>query len=217
MQEIVKALIKAKSLFKAIPKDRTNPHFKSKYATLDAVLEAVNPGLESAGLAITQLIETDEQGRTFLVTNLMHESGESLKSAFPLSGTQDPQKLGSAITYARRYSLCAILSVTADEDDDGNGGAGGDSDSKGQATQTPAKKSAQGCISEKQISRLMAISKQAGLSLDGLKALVHEFGYNSRAEIKMGEHYDEICSRAGNPEFVEYYETLAQSPKEDAA
>jgi hypothetical protein len=216
MQEITKAIIKARSGFKPIAKDRTNPHYKSTYATLDSVLEAVKPGLDAAGLAIAQLIETNEQGRTFLVTNLMHESGEVLKSAFPLPDTQDPQKLGSAITYARRYSVCAILSVTADEDDDGNSGAG-DGNSKGLSTSAPTKKPAQGCISEKQISRLMAISKQSGMSLNGLKALVNEFGYQSRVEIKMGEHYDEICSRAGNPEFVEYYETLAQSLKEDAA
>lgn len=119
MQELIKALIKAKSEFKSIQKDRINPHFKHKYATLDAVLDAVTPALSKYGLAIVQTTAIAE-GKTILETHLYHESGECITSPYPLPDISDPQKLGAALTYARRYSVCAILSVTADEDDDGN-------------------------------------------------------------------------------------------------
>lgn len=118
MQNLIPALIKARSEFGAIQKDKTNPHYKSKYATLDAVLDAVTPALCKHGLAIVQSTST-ESGKTELKTHLYHESGEYLSSSYPLPDITDAQKLGAALTYARRYALCALLSVTADEDDDG--------------------------------------------------------------------------------------------------
>jgi ERF superfamily len=118
MELLVKALIKAKKEFGPISKDRVNPHFKSRYATLDAILAVVEPGLHANGLVVVQVL-SKEDGAT-LVTHLIHESGQQLTSSYPLPDITDPQKFGAAITYARRYALCAILSVTADEDDDGN-------------------------------------------------------------------------------------------------
>jgi ERF superfamily len=122
MQELIKALIKAKAEFTPIQKDGTNPHYKKKYATLDAVLDAVTPGLSKHGLVIIQTTELCES-KTVLRTHLYHESGESITSNYPLPETSDSQKFGAALTYARRYAVCAILSVTADEDDDGEGAA----------------------------------------------------------------------------------------------
>jgi hypothetical protein len=120
MQELIKALIKAKAEFNPIQKDGTNPHYKRKYATLDAVLDAVTPGLSKHGLVIIQTTEIFE-GKTVLRTHIFHESGESIASTYPLPEISDSQKLGAALTYARRYAVCAILSVTADEDDDAEG------------------------------------------------------------------------------------------------
>ncbi|MBD2531922.1 ERF family protein [Nostoc flagelliforme FACHB-838] len=122
MQELIKALIKAKAEFNPIQKDRTNPHYKHKYATLDAVLDAVTPALGKHGLVIIQTTEICE-GKTVLRTHIFHESGESITSTYPLPEISDSQKLGAALTYARRYAVCAILSVTADEDDDAEGAA----------------------------------------------------------------------------------------------
>ena len=122
MQELIKALIKAKTEFNPIQKDGTNPHFKKKYATLDAVLAAVTPALGQHGLVIIQTTELCE-GKTVLQTHLYHESGESITSNYPLPEISDCQKFGAALTYARRYAVCAILSVTADEDDDAEGAA----------------------------------------------------------------------------------------------
>ncbi|MBW4591155.1 ERF family protein [Aetokthonos hydrillicola Thurmond2011] len=117
MQELIKALIKAKSEFSNIQKDRVNPHFKHKYATLDAVLDAVTPALGKHGLAVVQTTAL-ESNKTVLQTHLYHESGECITSIYPLPEIGDSQKFGAALTYARRYALCAILCVTADEDDD---------------------------------------------------------------------------------------------------
>ena len=119
MQELIKALIKAKVEFSPIQKDRVNPHFKHKYATLDAVLDAVTPALGKHGLAVVQTTALAD-GKTVLQTHLYHESGECLTSTYPLPEISDSQKFGAALTYARRYALCAILCVTADEDDDAN-------------------------------------------------------------------------------------------------
>ncbi len=115
MQQIIPALIKAKKSFKKISKDAVNPYFKSKYATLDAVLEATENALAEQGLTIVQVVEG-----YILQTFLYHESGEFIQSNYPLPETTDSQKLGAAITYARRYAICAMLSITADEDEDGN-------------------------------------------------------------------------------------------------
>jgi hypothetical protein len=120
MQELIKALIKAKAEFNPIQKDGTNPHYKHKYATLDAVLDAVTPGLSKHGLVIIQTTEIFE-GKTVLRTHIFHESGESITSTYPLPEISDSQKFGAALTYARRYAVCAILSVTADEDNDAEG------------------------------------------------------------------------------------------------
>jgi hypothetical protein len=81
-----------------------------------------------------------------LVTTIYHESGESISGSHPLPDITDPQKFGSAITYARRYSICAILSITADEDDDANTASDRNSNSKPQNS----KPQSQGTISREE-------------------------------------------------------------------
>lgn len=116
MINLIQALIKARAEFPSIQKDRVNLHFKVSYASLDSVLDAVTPALCKHGLAIVQVMEKGN----ILKTHLFHESGEVLTSEYELPDIQDSQKKGAALTYARRYSVCALLSITADEDDDGN-------------------------------------------------------------------------------------------------
>jgi hypothetical protein len=113
MKELLTALVAAKSTFKPIPKDKVNPFHKSKYASLDAVLGAVEPSLLLNGLTLSHTVDS---GR--LITRLYHTSGDFLESSFNLPELSDPQKLGSVISYYRRYAVCGLLSVTADEDDD---------------------------------------------------------------------------------------------------
>jgi hypothetical protein len=116
MKELISALIKAKGQFTQIKKDKVNPFHKSTYASLDSVLAAVEPALHSNSLMLSHSIEPGG----LLITKLWHESGDFLGSTLALPELSDPQKLGSLITYYRRYAICALLSVTADEDDDAN-------------------------------------------------------------------------------------------------
>lgn len=119
---IAAALVKAHLNLRAIGKDATNPHFKNKYASLDAILETVRPILAEQGLVVTQTSETLMDGKALKVISiLLHESGEWLSSeAFVPLSKQDAQGAGGALTYGRRYSLCALLALATDEDDDGN-------------------------------------------------------------------------------------------------
>lgn len=101
-------------------KDATNPAFRSKYADLGAVWEAVKEPLKGHGFAIIQMPQF-EGDTMYLETIILHVSGEKMAGRYPIKPTkQDPQGYGSAITYARRYSVCAMLGVIADDDDDGN-------------------------------------------------------------------------------------------------
>lgn len=120
MKQIASALVKAQKAFGPALKTSTNPHFKSRYADLSACVEAVIDALNSNGVAMLQRTEKDDTGVT-VTTVFMHESGETWESGslhVPAS-KQDPQGYGSALTYARRYSLMAACGI-APEDDDGN-------------------------------------------------------------------------------------------------
>lgn len=120
MQKIATALVKAQQAFGPALKTNTNPHFRSKYADLSACVEAVIDALNSNGIALIQSIHPDETGVT-VETVFLHESGEKLEcGALHVPATkQDAQGYGSALTYARRYSLMAACGI-APEDDDGN-------------------------------------------------------------------------------------------------
>jgi hypothetical protein len=121
MKELLKALVVAKKGFKPIHKDKQGA--RSKYCSLDAVLGAVEPSLHENGLCIVQATKQGESG-FYLETSLYHVSGDCLTSTYPLLDSPDPQKTGSSITYARRYAICSLLSVVADEDDDGEAASG---------------------------------------------------------------------------------------------
>jgi len=114
--ELSKALVKFHSEMGKVSKDAANPFYKNKYASLSNILDAVTKPLNDNGLSIVQM--PCNEG---LTTMLVHSSGEwiSSTSSTPVKDVTDPQKLGSAITYARRYALGAILSLNIDEDDDG--------------------------------------------------------------------------------------------------
>jgi hypothetical protein len=120
LKTIASALVKARRQFGPALKDKNNPHFRSKYADLGACLDAVDDALLEQGIALAQ--ETDKCDDGVLVrTVLLHESGERMDFGWlhvPAS-KQDPQGYGSALTYARRYSLMAACGI-APEDDDGN-------------------------------------------------------------------------------------------------
>ena len=121
MKNIASALVRAQRGFAPALKTSTNPHFRSKYVDLAGCIEAVVDALNAAGIALIQRTSEDNTGVT-VETVFVHESGEMLecgKLHVPAS-KQDPQGYGSALTYARRYSLMAAAGI-APEDDDGNG------------------------------------------------------------------------------------------------
>ena len=120
MKALSEALVAAQADIKNAALNKTNPHFKSKYADLSGIREALLPVFAKHGLTVAQLTDIRD-GQLVLVTRLIHKSGESMDSVFPLvPERQTPQSMGSAITYARRYCLAAIGCISADEDDDGN-------------------------------------------------------------------------------------------------
>ena len=120
MKELMKALIKAQSEFNPVKKTETNPFYNSTYANLDTVIEATKPALINNGLAVIQTFCVIE-GKQALKTSLIHLSGEVIEGnqIIDCKDNLDPQKVGSASTYARRYGYMAILGL-APEDDDAN-------------------------------------------------------------------------------------------------
>jgi hypothetical protein len=117
MKQITTALIAFQKQIGKIKKDSKNPFFKSSYASLPNILDTVNPVLVECDLAIVQMPTGDGQLKTILA----HTSGECIESEFDMKIVKsDPQALGSAITYARRYAIGAILNLNIDDDDDAN-------------------------------------------------------------------------------------------------
>ena len=145
MKDLYAAMAKAFPEIEGASKDKNNPHFKSKYADLGAVVEAIKPALTKNGLFFVQ--QTHEQeGGVCVETVVCHSSGESmpLGKLFVPASKQDAQGYGSALTYARRYSLMTAFGVCP-EDDDGN------------AASKPAPKEEVALIDETQRSELQAL------------------------------------------------------------
>lgn len=167
LSEIFQAVLEAKRNINPPAKNKKAVY--GRYADLEAILTAVEPALAEQGLVITQAVFTNEFG-PFLRTNLVHaESGQSITSEVPLlsKDKNDPQKLGSAITYARRYGITALLSIVADDDDDGNTGSGRARDG-GKAKEAPKAKG----VSQERIEEVM---KGGGLDQKILNGLIREF------------------------------------------
>lgn len=124
IKNITPAFLKAQSQMSAAKKGESNPFYKSKYADLPAVLEASKEALNSNGISILQPHVTDFNPITgqelhFVETTLIHESGEffTSRTKIAVAKENDPQALGSAISYARRYGLQSLISLPAEDDD----------------------------------------------------------------------------------------------------
>lgn len=120
IKALAAALSKAQGEFDHAKKDVKNEFFKSKYADLASVIDAAKKPLADNGLSVSQVVDMTDTGDLILETILMHTSGEFISGRYPIKPVkQDPQAVGSAITYARRYAFSAITGIAAD-DDDGN-------------------------------------------------------------------------------------------------
>ena len=118
MKHIATALLKAQSEMSNPKKQAENPFFKKKYADLNSIREAVIPTLNANGISVLQpIVHVD--GKNFVKTILLHDSGEMLESLTEIvyNKINDAQAQGSGISYARRYSLQSFVCVGADDDD----------------------------------------------------------------------------------------------------
>lgn len=114
-------LLEIQAMHLAFEKDANNPFFKSKYVSLDSIVEKLTPILDEKKLVVYHFTDNKE-----IVTNLIDTEKETdfIQSRFPLIDSNDPQKLGSCITYAKRYNLSQIFNIITDRDDDGNEASG---------------------------------------------------------------------------------------------
>jgi len=120
IKEIATALRDFQASVETIVKTETNPFFKSKYASLNDILNVIRDPLAAHGLSFVQF----PKGKYGLDTMLMHVSGEWISESYEMEPSKhDPQGAGSVITYQRRYALGAILGLNIDIDDDGNAGS----------------------------------------------------------------------------------------------
>lgn len=112
--------------------NRENPYFKSRYVDLSGVLKSAQKLLAKNGLSVMQIISGGD-----IITLLTHKSGQWVKSVCPIGSYKSQQDRGSAITYTKRYALCAILGIAADTDDDGNAATDADKKNNARTAQQP--------------------------------------------------------------------------------
>ena len=191
--KLAEALAKAQGMMQAARKDSDNPFFGSRYADLATCWEVCREPLAKNGLAVIQTTTPTTDGTVRVVSTLAHASGEWVRGELAMKPVKtDPQGIGSALTYARRYGLCSLVGIVADEDDDGEAAHGrGPGSGQGQkAAQGQAKQAkgmppqgqgkAQGAAkpqggtqpqqgaggaSESQIKAIFAITKTKGLDV----------------------------------------------------
>ena len=162
------AFCKAQSQIEYATKSSKNPFFKSNYADLSEVIEAIKTPLNNNGISFLQLVNIGEE-RSIVETILLHESGEFISSETPIfcQKQNDPQALGSGITYSKRYALQAICGLST-EDDDGN-----------KASKKPAKPKGTMSMDEEinaiidendvQISKILSWSKTKSTTVEGME------------------------------------------------
>jgi len=188
-ESLAAALVAAQGEMKAVVKDQENPHYKSKFMSLDNLIEQTRPVLHKHGLAVVQFPCVSELGAPMLRTQLIHGgSGERLEADMPLFlSSQNMQQLGSAITYARRYAWAAVLGVAAEEDDDANTTAA-----------KTDRKPAPTVISDAQRKRLFAIAHTNKVDEARLKEILLEVvGSDSTKDIKT-DSYDRVVELVEN-------------------
>ena len=171
-----KALTQVQGSVEGAVKGKVNPAFKSKYADLTSVWEACREPLVMNGLSVVQFPGEMIDNRMTLTTQLSHESGEWMRCTLSIPLTKaDAQGYGSAVTYARRYALAAVVGVCP-EDDDGNAASRG-------AARNDAK--AEDRISEAQRVELMALA--AGKNTD-MKAFCTFYKINALPELPASKY-----------------------------
>jgi hypothetical protein len=164
LDKFIPAFIKAQAAMKNAELDKGNPAFKSRYASLVSVREAVMQPLLDEKFMVTHQMERVSAG-TLVITKIIHESGQWMGSIWPIPEDvmSNAQKAGSALTYGRRYSLASLCGITAaEEDDDGH-----DASKHKQGTTAPPSPPSDG---SKEIYDALKASLRATKTTDELKA-----------------------------------------------
>lgn len=187
MKELTVALLAAQKEMPAV--EKTAKANYGMYATLDHLIAKTRPVLNKHGLAVVQFPAVSDLGQPLLRTILVHgATGQMLEADMPLLLPDDKkgmQALGAAITYARRYALSAALGIAAEDDDDGASATSAKAETNGQPK----------VISEAQRKRLYAMSKEAAMSDDELKALVLRVARVESSKDIPVARYDELCAQ----------------------
>lgn len=180
---LAKALAAAQAELEPAAKNAENPHLRNRYADIAAVFEAIRKILPKHGLAVSQMILPTE-GKAHVRTLLMHESGEWIagECLLPPDRAGGPQGMGSAITYARRYSLSALLGVVSEDDDDGEQAQHSPSKTRQEPPRTPSQvpgthgDTANAGMTKAQSTALMAyLTKQHGQNREAYLAELSDF------------------------------------------
>ena len=194
--KIAAALAKALPAIDSAKKDASNPAFRSKYADLTSVVDAYKEQLAAVGIAVLQP-PSSREGEAVVTTILMHESGEWIASELALKPVKsDPQGMGSAITYARRYGAQGMLGITA-EDDDGNAASG-------QGSHQAAQNVAQRRIADLKKPQPVATAKPAGaVTEDLLKAYLRRASKNQAEAQAVYAELGTLLEKAGGQDFAD--------------
>jgi len=203
IDELAKALALAQAEMKGAVKDSSNPFFKSSYADLTSVWEAIREPFTKHGLSFVQAVNFDPQfpDHVFVETTMLHNSGEFIGGVIGMKPVKtDPQSVGSCVTYCRRYGLQALSGV-APEDDDGNA-ASGTSNTQKKPTPTPTTPEppksvpeppeALKTVSEAQLKRLFALANKSDKSKQDIVGWLSTIGLGSSKELN-NEQYDKLC------------------------
>lgn len=215
---VLGALYKLQESVRVVGKNKKNDHFKSSYANLESVLEAIADSLKENNLLLTQDVFTNESGIDFVSTRFTHiAEGEWCEFGpvrVPTTNGNDPQKVKGGITYMKRTQLVSALAL-AEEDDDGNEAAGKGAKMpiiKKAGTRTtvadivnsmqpkmyvipdnPEPKPRVGGPTDKQLKRLFAIKKNALLSNDELKEMMKKMFNKESSHDLLQTEYKQLC------------------------
>src|SRR6056297_748205 len=187
IDKLATALVEVQKEMEVAPKESDNPFFKSKYADLATIWKTAQKVLPKNGLAVIQTMEPSDGSTVNVTTRLVHKSGQWTEGTITMDPKKnDPQGIGSCVTYARRYSLSAIVGMVTDEDDDGNHASGNTSPPASQHTANT--QPTHDKPSEKQVKYMHVLSKQKGVTPDLAKAqLKKQFNKNSSKELTKSE------------------------------
>lgn len=193
IDKLAKALSDAQGEFTPVPKDSTNPFFKNKYADLSTIIEHTKAILNKHGLCVSQVCE----GENSVTTTLLHNSGQYLSGTLTLKPQKaDPQGMGSAITYARRYALQSILGINTEDDDDANEASKQPAKKpadKPKSEPEPQSKQSSGKPNDAQIKRLQTIVSVHKMKVEDIKLLLKtRYKVDSSKDLTI-EQYNELC------------------------